>query len=543
MKSRKAAHTLQAYKSASEDPVEYTEDAVVTPVEEETVNYCLDESIEAYNDSLIKYEFNLIELPIFSKNDKIKDHISKKYVFSAKDNSYVRVSPSGIPSLLSNKILQEFDEIIFYAILKMSRAQNSKTVITDIYTLLSEAKIGHHGDSYKRARDSIQRLKHCTIEVSNTFYDAKSRRAGFTREFNLIQTLDIISFDKLNELSEEEYFKYKKYFNKRKIKDIIVLTINDYIMENIQYKGYLNFDTDALINIKNGTARKLYVLLMKWQGYEKKEKLIRSCRFLASRIPLSFDKKNVSGTLRILDTACAQLKRLKLIKGYRLVRSKPLAESRIDFHFFSIHDHDLVQNPKRKLIWKENQKLGAKTGHEDLQIEKVNEFDTDEVIDVDFHEKSFELPAFVKTILPPETCRNPAVVRKIMEKLDEHGNLGRKYVLEVLEYSMKKSNSAKGPDGFILKALDEGWGVTGSYSSKNKAVTSEKSIRHESASNDFNQIFKIIECLSDEEREVLRRKAKKLVLSQFERQKKKPIGVETLTKWAMVELYKEEYRN
>ena len=88
----------------------------------ESIDYDLDSDKELEtNAELIKYEFNMIELPFFSKDKNVRDGVAKQYTFSNKKNQYLKVIPSGDPSLISNKIPQEFDEKIFYGILKLSK--------------------------------------------------------------------------------------------------------------------------------------------------------------------------------------------------------------------------------------------------------------------------------------------------------------------------------------------------------------------------------------------------------------------------------------
>jgi hypothetical protein len=337
------------------------------PITIEKHSYNLDEDCEN-DETIIQYEFSLIELPIFSKNKKVESGKAQMYIFSERDDSHLYIIPSADPKQRSNKILQEFDEVVFYGVMRLSKQQKNRVVVTDYYTLMDMAKIKYDGKQLERTKDSIERMKNCAIEINHAFYNAAIKKGKNSITLNLLDKVQIITFDEFQELPKESKNKYENFFRNSKIKEIIILTLNEDIYKNIENKGYLNFDTEKLALIDNAVSRKLYVLLMKWQGWEKKDKLVRSCRFLASRIPLSFDIKNVFGTIKVLEKACLDLKNLNLVKDFILLKFKPLANSKIEFDFFTTHDHDLLGDRKQKHICASNQNLAVETGHEDIMI-------------------------------------------------------------------------------------------------------------------------------------------------------------------------------
>jgi len=219
--------------------------------------------------------------------------------------------------------------------------------------------------------------------------------------------------------------------------------------------------------------------LMKWQGWEKKTKIIRSCRFIASRIPLSFDKKNLSGTLKYLERSCCNLNDLNLIKGFNFTKTKPLSNSNIEFELFTTHDHDLLGDNKQKLICMTNQPLAVETGHECLQIENEDEFIeltekvAQEAIDIkpsnisvtsrepsqltfdSIHEiePSKELSGLFN-LLPPEH-REKETIRAIIHKCSQ--KFGLDYVKRNIEYSNK--NSKTNYRAYLVEALKNDYGL------------------------------------------------------------------------------------
>lgn len=330
------------------------------------------------DESKIKYEFNLIELPFFSKDKKVKDAVIKNYVFSEKYNSYMRVIPSSDPFAISNKILQEFDEQVFYAILELYNIQQSDTIITDYFTLAKIAKISYK-NQLNRLKDSLQRLQKVEVELNNIFYSTELKNILNDKvSLHILDQLRIIEFRELIDMPNDKQSLYRKYFRNSKIKEIIEMRINDYILRNMKNKGFLYFDTVKLLQMNNATARKLYILLVKWQGWEKKQKIKRSCKFLASRIPLSWHSTNVPGTIRTLNKACSNLKDNELIKGFKINKTKPLYNSYIEFEFF---DKGLDREVNLSEI---NKILVQETGQENLQIEKVEDMEIveAEIIDI-----------------------------------------------------------------------------------------------------------------------------------------------------------------
>jgi len=318
-------------KTFSEDDFPIATDEQIIMIKEDIINYELDDDVEANN--LIKYEFNMIELPFFTRNKKVENGRAKRYTFSERNKSYMRVVPSGDPQLISNKIPQEFDEKIFYGILKLSREQNSKEVITDYFTLAKSANV--HYNHLERIRDSLERLNSTSIEIRNLFYNADNKQGMTTKEdFRILQHLTTITFEDIKELEPDKQEYYKKYFRNSKISEVLIIGISDYMYRNIEQKGFLYFNQESLLDVENAAARKLYILITKWHGWEKKNIMRRSCRFLASRIPFSWEKTAIPGTVKSLEKACQVLKEKNLLLDYLVIRRKPLTKSLIVFSFW-----------------------------------------------------------------------------------------------------------------------------------------------------------------------------------------------------------------
>jgi hypothetical protein len=416
-------------------------DSAVLMIETEEINYDLDSDKELeVNSELIKYEFNMIELPFFTKDCNIEDGKARKYIFSERDKSYMKVTPSGDKDLISNKIPQEFDEKIFYGILKLSREQDSKTVITDYFTLakVSGVKYNH----LERIKDSIQRLRHCSIEFNNLFYNVELKgKMDGNQNFNILQDKEEYTFKEIQRFPENKKKIYEKYFRNSKISEILILTLADKVYKNIEHKGFLYFNQKELLEIDNATARKMFLLITKWHGWEKKPSIKRSCRFLASRIPLSWEKTNIPGTVNYIEKAAALLKGKNLIADFVLTRNKPLANSYIEFCFSDQTNKVLEYNKKA---------AGVTTGHEGMVIDGI----VDEFLD-DRQSTIFDVPVtgpeMIVNLLPEDrrTEANKRTVEKYLLK-------GDAYIRSNIIYTEKNSNGNF--DAYLSKCLAEDWG-------------------------------------------------------------------------------------
>jgi hypothetical protein len=408
------------------------------PIVIESIDYSLDEDSD-----VIKYEFNMMELPFFTKDKTVRDGVAKQYNFSHVKNQYMRVVPSTNPKLIANKIPQEFDEKIFYGILRLSKEQGRQQVITDYFTLAKVSGIPYK--SFKRIKDSIERLSTTYFEFNNIFYEANKQSIPFNhfKRFLLLHPVEIITLQDFYELSKEEQELFRPYFRNRKISEILALTIVDDIYKNLGDKhGFLFVSHNNLLAIDNAVARKLYLLLEKWHGWEQRSEMRRSCRFLASRLPLSWEKASITGTIKCIDSAAAFLKEKKLIVDYAITKQKPISETYIDFYF---KDETSRLDP----IGYDDTIKSITTGHETLEIDSVDDFIDDrqatifeviEASDPEIQKLFNELPENLKT-------------DSVKRNLNQFSGKGFDYLKSNIDYSLK--NYTDNFSAYLYKALNE----------------------------------------------------------------------------------------
>ncbi len=398
---------------------------------------------------LVQYEFNLIELPFFTKDRNIQENVSRRYIFS--ETASMLVVPSAIPGDISHKILQEFDEKIFFGILRLAEQQKSKKIITDYFTLAEVAGVNYYR-FLDRMKDSIQRLSGVMFVFSDIFYNAKIRRqAKGSDRFILLQRAktyeynDVIDLNSDIDLDDEEREICKKYFQNRRISSVLILTLADHIYSNIENKGYLAISHKGLLSIDNSTTRKLFVLISKWHGYDLKHNknidfLLRDCKFIASRIPLSWKTStNIADSIKIIENAAKTLKDQNLIKNYVLTRTKPLNDSKIKFIFYPEKDD---------IISKFNAAAAQLTGHEKAEILLTE--DTEENMQMQLFDVFGLLPE-IKDLFDsiPADLKTDSV-KKLFEKFADKGF---DFIKSNLDYSLE--NYSDNFPAYLNKALSE----------------------------------------------------------------------------------------
>ena len=352
-------------KIQENDEEYYLEETYVLPmVEQEEEKYNLDEKdMEILPEGSIKYELNLIEFPIFSKDRTIKEHTSKKYIFSEKNNEYLIVTPSNGREDISKKILQEFDEQIFYGLMRIYEKTGERQIISNYPELLKISGIKYVTVNLRRVKDSLERMFGCSIKFNKCFF--YKTEDGLNQKLNDLKRITLLSSLRILSLEDDDSKYYGKYFEKHgNIKEIFVATLNEDIIKNMDNKLHKYFKIEDLTEINNATARKIYIMLTKWKHWQKDNPMRRTSRFLASRIPLSWKKSNIPKTILSLEKACNQLKDLGNISDFKINREGKLENSTIDFYFEN----------KKDVLEKLNSKIGTEeTGHEYSEIEKVEE--------------------------------------------------------------------------------------------------------------------------------------------------------------------------
>jgi len=378
----------------------------------------------------IKYSLNIAEFPIFSNNKNLKDNEAVEYIFSTEDQQFMQITPSNNPQNINNKILQEFDEKIFYGLLSLYSETGSKNIIIDHPDLLKKSGINYNGRNLNRVKDSLERMNGCEIFFNKIYYDPVAKKEGGdylrkTKRFYLINNLETISIEKFNEMGDKSKKKYKEHFEKHKnIKEIASFNLSDSIVNEIDLKAFKYFDHKNLLSIKDYTARQLYILLMKWRHWQKTFTIKRRAKFLASRIPLSWKPQNRTKTLRSIKKACEYLKKIKFLNDY--VFKNKGKDTTIEFFI------------NKEKLEKYNKKVGIETtGQEDLEIKLIK------------HIPNIDL---LLKLIPKRYHKDlkPIFTEQLNAKSFEQ-------IKSYIEHALK--NSSGNFVGFLKKSLEQNWNI------------------------------------------------------------------------------------
>ena len=299
--------------------------------------------------NIIRIEMNTIEYPLFTKNRKVDINTGIRYTFNEDKNQFIEVVPA-----LNYKIPSQFDEQIFHGLMAILRDQDYNRKIYFHYKfLLDKAGIKYDGRTLKAAKDSLDRLATTSYTFNNCFY-YNPEASILNREIKTkILSIDVVTFSEVMNIDEE----LSKHFNHHKVKELIEVTFDEKIFNNIIAKGFLYFNAEDLKAIEYDVARSLYTMITKWRN--KTLYIKRYSAFLASRIPLSWKKENINKSVKAMIKAFDELKEKHLIDGYHFVKNKKYESSFFEIFFDKKHNKNLY--------------AVHKTGQEEMKIIDIKE--------------------------------------------------------------------------------------------------------------------------------------------------------------------------
>ena len=299
--------------------------------ETELVEEFLDVLDYEESNSLIRMEMNVIEFPIFSKNPKVKKNQILKYYFSKDKQSYLEITPPNDESIPG-----EFDERVFISLLKIMKKKNGKAIfycsLSEIADSLNIPKNSKRG-VYSKIKNSIIKLSKTNYSFFNLFYlGSLNKRVDDFINTPLI-TSRILTFKEADD-------KEKDFFVDRRIKEIYRIRIADDIYGNITAKGYLVFDADILLNIKDPVVRSLYTQITKWKNslYLKKP-----LTYIAKKIPLSLKGNMLYKTVKKISDSLLELKNLNLISDFNYLKNGKTDKNEFEIFFDTEHNKNKQQ--------------------------------------------------------------------------------------------------------------------------------------------------------------------------------------------------------
>lgn len=280
-----------------------------------------------------EYNYTFLELPIFNRDRKIGEGVNKRYVFDEKNESYVEVKTSYFEEDGEYRNLNEFDEKIFYALIKLYWETRNDLIITDYFEILRTAKIAYNGATFKRVAEGMQRLLKTNIVINNI-------KGLKNQTVNVLTELKVLERDADYDVTDEQKEIAAKFFRNSKIKRILLVKLNPMIMEELK-----KIDVENLNILLRLNAKKIYVLIQKWFEYTRDLSYEKRFADISAFLPFNWSKTSVGRTIKYIADAFEELKYEGMIRKYEVVKLRPNSESYIKFQinerFFSTGDKDL----------------------------------------------------------------------------------------------------------------------------------------------------------------------------------------------------------
>ncbi len=302
-------------------------------------------------EGMVRYEMNVVELPFFSKDKKVKVNEIKTYHFSKRRNTFMRVIPG-----LDRKIPLEFAEKLFIVLLQIQKENGySKTIYTDINYLIDKLNIQVNGKNRRLIWEAILDLSRTTYVFNNVYYlkENQDQKGMIVKDLLETRILEEVRKIKVEDMKDED----KDHIRNSYVKEIIKITFSTYIQTNIVNKGYLLFNSKQLLGIKSSVTRSIYQMIEKWRN--NKEEMTVFSKRLASRIPLSWKKENISSTVSRLKRSFKELEEMELIKSAKFFRNGHNEES----YFMVVFNNSRLSQAYYV------------TGQENMEIEDIESFE------------------------------------------------------------------------------------------------------------------------------------------------------------------------
>ncbi|MGX6592273.1 hypothetical protein [Cetobacterium ceti] len=397
------------------------------------------EELNIENPSLIRMDMNLIEYPLFSKNNHRKVNQSIKYFFNNDKNVYIMVKP-----ISGDYIPGDFEERVFIALLKIMKKRGfqqtfyvSATEILDEFGLTNKAY-------YKRIKQSITRLAETSYVFKNTLYFSKIKKNIEDIVNTNIMTIRTITLSNNQKLRRELY-------NDNRIKEIYEITISKYFYDNIIRKGYLVYDSNTLLGIENSTTRTIYMLINKLRFQNLYLKI--PSVYLIKRIPLKFNKTTISRTVKTLERCCKELLEKELITKYNILRNRKWEESEIEFFFDESHNTIKQKN----FYMDKNEFTNVITNFDSsLLISHTEEESVSPLIEVkkeiENNNPTEEMVSKILNKMPIKALELKTLPKAIKDSIKTYGF---EHVELVAEYM--KLHKVSNIRSYFVQALEKGW--------------------------------------------------------------------------------------
>jgi len=301
--------------------------------------------------------------------------------------------------LVNRTIPGEFEERVFIALTKIMRDNGYGRIFyttpTEIIRNIGEEFSKLPSIYYKKVKEALHKMNESNYKFKNSLYSNEHKRTLDDEIKTNIMNIRILSE---GDASSDE----KDLFRDGRIKEIYKISFSDYFYDNIVRKGYLVFNSEELLNIKDAVTRSVYTQITKWRN--NKLYLKRPAFYIARRIPLKWDKKNLARTVKRIEESCILLKEMGFIKTYNLIKNKKWEQA--EFEFIFDEEHNRIQQEN---FYKEREEFKI-TYVEEKDLHTIDITETDEEIEEDNKEQIEEIMKIL-----PEKARSISSLRELLD--------------------------------------------------------------------------------------------------------------------------------
>lgn len=392
--------------------------------------------------SLVRIDINVIEYPLFTKNPRRKKNQIIRYFFNRDKEAYIQVNPTS-----GDFIPGEFEERVFIAILKIMR---DKKYNNEFYTRPSEILYNmgipqtSYKSFYKKITLALQRLSQTSYTFKNSLYSNKMKGIIDDKINTNIMNIRIIT---LNQAEKDEM----EYFQDKRTKEVIKISISNYFYDNIIRKGYLVYDSQLLLNMDSPITRALYMLVNKLRFNKFHLRVLALS--LIKKIPLSDDAKSLGRSIKSLEKSCRQLKEMDLISDFNVIKQGKLVQTEIEFFFEEKHN-----------AIKQSFFYDDKNHFDNLLITYTDKGEEGEII-TESEETLIEIQKERENVTPTENKINeifeilPPRAKELKTMPGTIKDAIRQYGFEYVKYTAEylSKNKVTKIRSYFIQALEKGW--------------------------------------------------------------------------------------
>lgn len=450
------------------------------------------------NKDLIRVDINIVQLPIFSKNTQKKVNQIVKYYFNKNRDTYITVTPTA-----GDYIPGEAEEKVFIALMQLMKEKGMpKKFIISSNELKDKLKLNTNRYA-EIVKKSLIRLSRTNYNFKNIMYSSEYKGTIKEEISTPILTLKILT------LSLKENKNYRSAYKDKRIKELYEIDISDHFYSNIIQKGYLVYNSNILLEISTSTARTIYMLIEKLRFNNLYLKI--DTMFLIKRIPLKYDKRLLSRTIKVLEHAFDELKKRELIQDFKFIKDKTWEKSEIEIFFKESSAEEKQQrffddrNDFQKLL---TVSTVSDTEHEMIEMTEVIEKEKLGVSPKTIEESvaiTAELIDKILGLMPSKARSLKTMPKTIKDAIIQYGYSK----VEAVAIYMKK-NKVEKVRAYFIKALENNWcedeAIVIQTPKKDVLNDSQEFVKQDESQKNYEKELEYFSSLSSQEKEELQKK-------------------------------------